>query len=54
MTPKSKNEKPKHSEQPIIREEIKGTEQGCVRGIVILVGLLLFFGVVLFVLSQLG
>jgi hypothetical protein len=54
MTHSPKQEKTKLANQRIVRGEIKGTEQGCIRGIVVFLGLLLFFGVVLFVLSQLG
>jgi hypothetical protein len=52
MTTPPKNQKPKNTARPFVREQIKGADKGCLRGVVVFIGLLLVFGLILFVMSQ--
>lgn len=53
MTIPSEKTKPKNTNRPFVREQIKGADKGCLRGVIVLIGLLLVFGLILFVMSQL-
>ena len=53
MTNQPEKPKPKNSQRPFVREQIKGADHGCLRGIVVFIGLLLMFGAILFVMSRL-
>jgi len=53
MTISPEKQKPKNTHRPFIREQITGANQGCLRGIIIFIGLILLFGAILFVLSRL-
>ncbi len=52
ITPPDKP-KAKNKSHSIVKEQIKGADYGCVRGIVVFSGLLLMFGAILFVMSRL-
>lgn len=45
--------KQKNTDKPFVREQINVGEQGCLRGVVVFIGLLVMFGVILFVMSRL-
>ena len=52
MTTPPEKEKTKQSSNSFVREQILGADQGCVRGVLVFMGLLLLFGLILFVMSQ--
>lgn len=52
MTTSPEKQKTKNTSRPFVREQIKGADKGCLRGVVVFVGLLLVFGLILFVMSQ--
>ncbi len=52
MTIPPNQEKPKHTKRPIVREQIEGADSGCIRGILVFIGLFMLFGLILFVMSQ--
>lgn len=52
MTIPPNQEKPKNSQRPFVREQIGGADRGCIRGILVFIGLFMLFGLILFVMSQ--
>ena len=53
MTPPPEKDKPKIGDRPVIREPLPDTNGSCLRGILVFIGLLIIFGVILWVMSQL-
>jgi len=53
MTTPPDKPKVKNTSDPIVKQQIKGADHGCLRGIVVFIGLLLMFGAILFVMSRL-
>lgn len=46
-------DKTKRKKSSVIREQITSGESSCLRGVFVFIGLLLLFGVILFVMAQL-
>jgi len=53
MSTPPEHKKDKNTHRPFVREQINVAEHGCVRGILVFIGLLLLFGAILFVMSKL-
>ena len=53
MTNPPEKQKPKNTARPFVRGQILGAEGGCLRGVIVFIGLLLMFGFILFVMSRL-
>jgi hypothetical protein len=53
MTIPPEKEKSKNTHRSFVREPLTGADNGCLRGIIVFIGLLLMFGFILYVMSQL-
>lgn len=53
MTIPPEKQKPKNTSRPFVREQIIGADKGCLRGLIVFMGLLMMFSLLLFVMSRL-